>query len=412
MPEPSGLRLLSPPAGRGKAGASVARLKKTLTTDTISVMAVYLISSDKIELLPETSFPARGITERGDLQRLLRANISVVAPDALVISEEFAEWDESRRRIDLLGVDKNGNLVVIELKRDDEGAHMELQAIRYAAMVSGMTFARAAVVFQTYLDRHAAGQDAQGQLLDFLGWDEPREDDFARDIRIVLVAADFGKELTTAVLWLNERDLDIRCVRMKPYANGDQTLVDVQQIVPLPEAAEYMVRVREKAATVRVAARDEDTGYWFMNTGDKGNNTNRSWEACRKYGFMAAGGGRRWSEPMKHLKVGDKLFAYLSGHGYVGLGEVTAEAKSFNEFVPDGEPKTLPNLPLTENCQEEQTTDPEKVFLCVKVKWTNPLDRGDAVRRDLARMGTLNKIRRPDLVAELLKTFDPDNAPT
>ena len=162
--------------------------------------------------------------------------------------------DNSRRRIDLLGVDNKGNLVVIELKRDDEGGHMELQAIRYAAMVSGMTFARAADVFQAYLDRHVSGQDARSQLLDFLGWDEPREDDFARDIRIVLVAADFGKELTTAVLWLNERDLDIRCVRVKPYANGDQTIVDVQQVVPLPEAEEYMVRVREKATTVRVAA--------------------------------------------------------------------------------------------------------------------------------------------------------------
>jgi len=376
-------------------------------------MAVYLICSDKIEQLPETSFPARGITERGDLQRLLRANISVVAPDVLVISEEFGDWDESRRRIDLLGVDKNGNLVVIELKRDDEGAHMELQAIRYAAMVSGMTFAQAVVVFQKYLDKQTAGQDAQGQLLDFLGWDEPREDDFARDIRIVLVAADFGKELTTAVLWLNERDLDIRCVRMKPYAYSDQTLVDVQQILPLPEAEGYMVRFREKAATVRVAARGgEDTGYWFMNTGDSGNPTARSWEACRKYGFMAAGGGRKWSEPMKQLKVGDKLFAYLSRHGYVGLGEVTAEAKPFNEFVPDGETKTLPNLPLTENCEEERTTDPEKVFLCVKVKWANPLDRGEAVLKDRAYRGTLNKIRQPDLVAELLKTFDPDNAPT
>ncbi len=273
-------------------------------------MVVYLISPDKIEPLPETSFPERGIKERSDLQRLLRAKIEVVAPDVLVISEEFGEWDESKRRIDLLGVDKNGNLVVIELKRDDDGAHMELQAIRYAAMVSSMTFAQAAIVFQTYLDRHAAGQDAQGQLLDFLGWDEPREDDFARDMRIVLVAADFGKELTTTVLWLNERNLDIRCVRMKPYANGDKTLVDVQQIVPLPEAEEYMVRVREKAATVRVAARDgEDTGYWFMNTGDDGSNTNknRSWEDCEKYRFMAAGGGEQWINAIKKLKVGDKL---------------------------------------------------------------------------------------------------------
>ena len=73
-------------------GTCFCPLGQGLTTDTISPMAVYLISPDKIEPLPETSFPQRGIKERADLQRLLRANISVVAPDVLVIAEEFAEW--------------------------------------------------------------------------------------------------------------------------------------------------------------------------------------------------------------------------------------------------------------------------------------------------------------------------------
>lgn len=374
-------------------------------------MPIYLIRADKIEPLPETSFEERGIREREDLQRLLRENIGVVAPDVLVIAEEFGEWVESKRRIDLLAIDKNGNLVVFELKRSNDSPHQELQAIRYAAMVSSMTFARATDVFQTYLDD--TGQDAREKLLEFLGWDEPREEDFAREVRIVLVAADFGKELTTAVLWLNERDLDIRCVRMKPYANGGQTLIDVQQVVPLPEAEEYMVRVREKAATVRVAARDgEDTGYWFMNTGDSGNPTSRSWEACSEYGFMAAGGGEQYRRAIRRLKVGDKLFAYLSGHGYVGFGEVTAESEPFNNFVPEGQREPLPNLPLTRNCEEERTTNPEQLFLCVKVRWIKVFERAQAALKDLYYIGTLNKIRQPERVVELLRTFDPDNAPT
>ena len=130
----------------------------------------------------------------------------------LIIAEEFAEWDDSRRRIDLLGIDSDANLVVVELKRDDEGAHMELQAIRYAAMISSMTFERATEVYQAFLDESSPDQDAKMELLKFLEWDEAREDDFAQDIRIVLVAADFSKELTTAVLWLNEHDLDIRAL--------------------------------------------------------------------------------------------------------------------------------------------------------------------------------------------------------
>lgn len=213
-------------------------------------MPIFKLTKDALEALPETAFRSQGIRERGDLQRLLRANIGAVAADVLVIAEEFAEWEDSKRRIDLLGVDKDANLVVIELKRDDDG-HMELQAIRYAAMVSTMTFARAVEVFQAFLDKVAPGRNARESLLEFLGWDEPRDKDFARDVRIVLVAADFSKELTTAVLWLNKRDLDIRCVRIKPYALGADTIIDAQQVVPLPEAEEYTIQLRRKEHAVR-----------------------------------------------------------------------------------------------------------------------------------------------------------------
>ncbi len=105
-------------------------------------MAVFRLTKESIVQLPATSFAAKGIKERTDLQRLLKPNIAVVAPDVLIICDEFEEWEDSKRRIDLLGIDRTGTLVVIELKRDDDGGHMELQAIRYAAMVSRMTFQR------------------------------------------------------------------------------------------------------------------------------------------------------------------------------------------------------------------------------------------------------------------------------
>lgn len=217
----------------------------------IFAMPIFRLTKDAIEPLPETAFHEQGIKERSDLQRLLKTSIAVVALDVLVIAEEFSDWEDSKRRIDLLGVDRDANLVVIELKRDDDGGHMELQAIRYAAMVSTMTFARAAEVFQALLDKGGAKEEARGKLLAFLGWDEPREDDFAQDVRIVLVAADFSKELTTAVLWLNERDLDIRCVRLKPFWDTDHTIVEAQQVVPLPEAQDYTVQLKQKGQAVR-----------------------------------------------------------------------------------------------------------------------------------------------------------------
>ncbi len=370
-------------------------------------MTLYRLTSDSFEKLPPTSFAERGVLERADLQRLLKANITVISSDVLVIAEEFGDWEDSRRRIDLLGIDSDASLVVIELKRDDTGGHMELQAIRYAAMVSNLTFTRAVEVFQAYLNKTEPGQDARRKLLDFLEWEEAREDEFGHDVRVILVAADFSKELTTSVLWLNDRDLDIRCARLKPYAMGNETIVDAQQIVPLPEAEEYMVKLREKASGRRGAVR-QDTGFWFMNTGDSPNNTpeeSRTWEDCKKYGFMVAGGGPKYIGFARRLKVRDKVFAYLSGHGYVGLGEVLAEAVPFKDFVPDGWSKSLLDLPLTAKVDHERMNNPDRCDWCAAVRWIHAVDRQDAILKERARRSTLERIRQPDLVAELLRHF-------
>ena len=112
---------------------------------------IYEITKSEIKQLKETTFGQQGFGERGDLQRLLKAQIDIVIPDASVIAEEFSDWKDSNRRIDLLAVDENANLVVIELKRTDDGGHMELQALRYAAMVSTMDFDRAASTYADYL---------------------------------------------------------------------------------------------------------------------------------------------------------------------------------------------------------------------------------------------------------------------
>jgi len=216
-------------------------------------VAIYEISSHNFRKIDETSFSSAGLRERQDLQRLLRSQIEIVSPDTLVIAEEFSQWQDSNRRIDLLGIDKDANLVVIELKRTDDGGHMELQSIRYAAMISAMTFERAIEVFTDFLKRTGSTDDARSSLLEFLEWDEPDEDRFAQDVRMVLVSAEFSKELTTSVIWLNERGLDIECVRIKPYSDNGRILADSQQIIPLPEAEDYRVRLKEKQQRERAA---------------------------------------------------------------------------------------------------------------------------------------------------------------
>ena len=106
-------------------------------------MAIYRVSAGQAVAVAETSFQAEGILERRDLQRMFRESIGMLVPDGLVLAEEFGDWEDSRRRVDLLCVDRSARLIVVELKRTEDGGHMELQAVRYASMVSHMTFAAA-----------------------------------------------------------------------------------------------------------------------------------------------------------------------------------------------------------------------------------------------------------------------------
>lgn len=216
-------------------------------------MPIYRIDDNNILPLAPTTFAQQGLREREDLQALLKDHIDVISPNTLIVAEEFGEWEDSQRRIDLLGIDKDANLIVIELKRTEDGGHMDLQAIRYAAMISTLTFDRLVTSYEQYLSKNNKEEDARNNLLEFLGWGDPGEQDFGQEVKIVLASAEFSKELTTSVLWLNDNQLDIRCVRMRPYDDDGQVLLDVQTVIPIPGTEEYQVQIREKRQTERVA---------------------------------------------------------------------------------------------------------------------------------------------------------------
>lgn len=210
-------------------------------------MPLYAISDAELKPVATTTFADQSILERRHLQAMLLRDAAPLGEDLLVLCEEYTNWQDSNRRIDLLCLSRDRRLVVVEIKRTEDGGHMELQAIRYAAMVSSMTLDQA-------IDAHAkqlgSGEDAreraQAAILEHLDLASAEEDELTGDVSIILVAADFSTELTTSVMWLNDHGIDIRCVRFQPYRHNQEVLVDVTQIIPLPEAADYLVKIREQ----------------------------------------------------------------------------------------------------------------------------------------------------------------------
>ena len=226
-------------------------------------MSLYRVTPAKLEPVPRTTFAVEKLLERKDLQRLLRSDIRPIGDDLMVIAEEFGEWEDSSRRIDLLCLNRAGSLVVVEIKRTEDGGHMELQALRYAAMVSSMTLEQAIGAYAKTRGGDEAA--ARSEVLAFLRLDSAAEAELTGDVRIVLVSADFSTELATTVLWLNKQNLDITCIRLRPHRMGDEILIDATQIIPLPEAADYEVRLRaQEQEKKKVLSEREEilTRFW------------------------------------------------------------------------------------------------------------------------------------------------------
>jgi hypothetical protein len=292
-------------------------------------MAIYALTDERLVPVSATSFSAENIHERRHIQQLLKANISVLDPGLMVIAEEFGDWIDSSRRIDLLCIDTDANLVVVELKRTEDGGHMELQALRYAAMISAMTFEQ---LVETYARYTNPGQpdhdDAHAAILQFLGWDSPNEDQFGQDTRIILASANFSRELTTTVLWLRDRDIDVRCVRLQPYRLVDgRVLLDVQQLIPLPETASFQTRIgvkRQAERRDRTERHDLRLEFWAALLPYAATKTSlHSGRSPSRDNWISASAGRqgfsyvytiRQQDSQAHLWIADDLPVFQALH--------------------------------------------------------------------------------------------------
>ena len=206
------------------------------------------VSENRLVRLEERRFADLNLRERDHLQEWL-----VRMPDALgeelpIVQKEFDGFADTRERLDVLALDKEGRLVVVENKLDDSGRDVVWQALKYVAYCSSLKKAEIVEIYQSYLDRWSDGANAAANLCDFLDVEEL--DDVVlnagNEQRLVLIAANFRKEVTATVLWLLGHGVRAQCFRVVPYSFGEELFIDLQQIIPTPEAADYMIGMAAK----------------------------------------------------------------------------------------------------------------------------------------------------------------------
>ena len=197
--------------------------------------------SDSVE---EVEFARLGLQERRDIQEWIAAHPRILGDDLLIVGKEFSGFDRTSERLDLLAVDTDGRLVVIELKRDDTGTDVHWQAIKYASYLRNASHEDIVSMLASHGD--ISQDEATRRLLQHLGSDDLNA--LNNNQRIILASHRFAPEVTTAVLWLNEKvpeDNFITCVQLTPHhdAESDSLYIQVNTIIPLQAAEDFVIGI-------------------------------------------------------------------------------------------------------------------------------------------------------------------------
>lgn len=206
-------------------------------------------NENRIERLAPRSFSELGFRERAHLQEWIANQPDALGEELLIIQKEFAGFSDTSERLDLLAIDKQGSLVIVENKLDDTGRDVTWQALRYASYCARLTKEDIREIFQSYLDRYLPGLKAEEQLTSFLDEDEYQDVTLNKGVtqRIMLVAANFRKEVTSTVLWLSSFKLRIQCFKVTPFSQGDDLFLTIDQIIPTKDAEDFMIGLAAKA---------------------------------------------------------------------------------------------------------------------------------------------------------------------
>lgn len=299
---------------------------------------VFKINTNKNEISPLEirSFVDLGFKERAHLQEWIAKAPSCLGEELLIIQKEFSGFSDTQERLDLLALDKQGSLVIIENKLDDTGRDVTWQALKYASYCSGLSKENIRKIYQDFLDKTGSQERAEEKLVAFFDSEDYEEVSLNKGVtqRIILIAANFRKEVTSTVLWLSNFKLRIQCLKITPYSMGDDLFLNVEQIIPTKEAEEFMIGLADKAQDEVVGATQEKNRHiarrqFWANVLAEINKKSQLFQniSPSKSGWIGAGSGVRG--------VGYN-FAVTGTYGraevYIGRGDAEQNKFIFDEL--------------------------------------------------------------------------------
>ena len=184
-----------------------------------------------------------------DLEQWLEANPDGILEDGplLIIGRQVPT--DLGKAIDLLGVDREGNVVVVELKRDRTPRDVVAQALEYAAFAAKLDAAALEGVLGEYHPDEPRGLAEQHREY----FDQSEAVAFNKDQRIVIIGQQVTSEIRQTALFLGAKGIPVTCVEFTFFqAAGGGRLLS-QEIVVGAEQAKLHGRPRRTTPLSRTA---------------------------------------------------------------------------------------------------------------------------------------------------------------
>ena len=320
---------------------------------------------------------AASLNDEKELELLLRDNIEILSKDWLVISNQVKT--KAGKLIDILCMDHDGDMVVVELKKDLTPREVTAQVIDYAASVSKMSVEEIA---QLYLSFTAGSETLNDAFLKKFKA-ELDESSVNQKVKMVIVAAKMDDGTERIIRFLRDTyQVDINILFFRIFQCGSERLI----------SRAWFEEDLEDTVPAEVSSKGPWNGEYYVSFGEE---EGRKWDDARKYGFVSAGGGPWYTKTLSLLSPGDRVWVNIPHTGYVGVGVVTDTVLQAKDAVFDHENTQTPmkELPLHGKYFYSED-DPESAEYVVKVQWIKTVAASKAVK-EIGFFGNQNSVCRP-----------------
>lgn len=317
------------------------------------------------------------------LEKMILNDPTILSDQWMIIGHQENTLDKGR--IDLLAIAPDASLILIELKRDRTPREVVAQALDYASWVDDLTADRLSQIYEKF-----SGGGNLGEAFRQRFNTELEEESLNQSHQIIIVAAELDPSTERIVDYLSKNGISINVLFFKVFQHGDEQFLSRAWLI---DPSETQTNAAQATAGTSATAKEPWNGEFYVSFGDP---HSRNWEEARRYGFISAGGGSWYSQTLKQLQPGDRVWVKIPATGYVGVGIVQSAvepASSFTINTEDGEKLAMDVLKYRDLYQRN-ADDPDKSEYFVPVKWLETRSEQEAVN-EVGFFGNQNTVCKP-----------------